>query len=304
MFPSRPSAHFSNRRLQNGGHVVQSTQPDRAPERSGWGSSDGTGSRPHYRGCRCMPEPLTERQRQILQFIKDEIRTKGYPPSVREIGEAIGLSSSSTVHGHMTRLEEKGYIRRDPTKPRAIEVLDGSHTQLKRTIAVPMVGRVTVGQPILAQEAIEDHFPLPADFVRADESELFFLTVQGDSMIDAGILDGDYVLVHRQQHAEQRRHRRRAHRGRGHGQAVLQGAGSHPAAAGEPVHGPDHRAGLSDPRQGGRPGPPDGLNRQAKRPCVSQTLTQGRFRFLGRIGGRARRRARPPGAAPTPAPSR
>jgi len=148
-----------------------------------------------------MPEPLTERQRQILQFIKDEIRTKGYPPSVREIGEAIGLSSSSTVHGHMTRLEEKGYIRRDPTKPRAIEVLDGSHSQLKRTIAVPMVGRVTAGQPILAQESIEDHFPLPADFVRADESELFFLTVQGDSMIEAGILDGDYVLVHRQQHA-------------------------------------------------------------------------------------------------------
>jgi len=148
-----------------------------------------------------MPEPLTERQRQILQFIKDEIRTKGYPPSVREIGEAIGLSSSSTVHGHMTRLEEKGYIRRDPTKPRAIEVLDGSHTQLKRTIAVPVVGRVTAGQPILAQETIEDHFPLPADFVRADESELFFLTVQGDSMIEAGILDGDYVLVHRQQHA-------------------------------------------------------------------------------------------------------
>ncbi|MFB5084330.1 transcriptional repressor LexA [Symbiobacterium thermophilum] len=148
-----------------------------------------------------MPEPLTERQRQILQFIKDEIRTKGYPPSVREIGEAIGLSSSSTVHGHMTRLEEKGYIRRDPTKPRAIEVLDGSHTQVKRTIAVPMVGRVTAGQPILAQESIEDHFPLPADFVRADESELFFLTVQGDSMIEAGILDGDYVLVHRQQHA-------------------------------------------------------------------------------------------------------
>ncbi|BAD40721.1 transcriptional repressor LexA [Symbiobacterium thermophilum] len=148
-----------------------------------------------------MPEPLTERQRQILQFIKDEIRTKGYPPSVREIGEAIGLSSSSTVHGHMTRLEEKGYIRRDPTKPRAIEVLDGSHTQLKRTIAVPVVGRVTAGQPILAQESIEDHFPLPADFVRADESELFFLTVQGDSMIEAGILDGDYVLVHRQQHA-------------------------------------------------------------------------------------------------------
>jgi len=148
-----------------------------------------------------MPESLTERQRQILQFIKDEIRTKGYPPSVREIGEAIGLSSSSTVHGHMTRLEEKGYIRRDPTKPRAIEVLDGSTTQLQRTIAVPVVGRVTAGQPILAQESIEDHFPLPADFVRADEADLFFLTIQGDSMVEAGILDGDLVLVQRQQHA-------------------------------------------------------------------------------------------------------
>lgn len=148
-----------------------------------------------------MPESLTERQRQILQFIKDEIRTKGYPPSVREIGEAIGLSSSSTVHGHMTRLEEKGYIRRDPTKPRAIEVLDGSSTQLQRTIAVPVVGRVTAGQPILAQESIEDHFPLPADFVRADEADLFFLSIQGDSMVEAGILDGDLVLVQRQQHA-------------------------------------------------------------------------------------------------------
>ncbi|MFZ5824409.1 MAG: transcriptional repressor LexA [Bacillota bacterium] len=149
-----------------------------------------------------MPDGLTERQRQILQFIKEEIRTKGYPPSVREIGEAIGLSSSSTVHGHMSRLEEKGYIRRDPTKPRAIEVLDGSGAiPMRRTVTVPVVGRVTAGEPILAEQSIEDHFPLPADFVRADESNLFFLTVQGDSMIDAGILDGDYVLVHRQQHA-------------------------------------------------------------------------------------------------------
>jgi repressor LexA len=149
-----------------------------------------------------MPDGLTERQRQILQFIKEEIRTKGYPPSVREIGEAIGLSSSSTVHGHMSRLEEKGYIRRDPTKPRAIEVLDGSNVMpMRRTVTVPVVGRVTAGQPILAEQSIEDHFPLPADFVRADEANLFFLTVQGDSMIEAGILNGDYVLVHRQQHA-------------------------------------------------------------------------------------------------------
>ncbi len=149
-----------------------------------------------------MPDDLTERQRQVLQFIKDEIRLKGYPPSVREIGEAIGLSSSSTVHGHMAKLEEKGFIRRDPTKPRAIEVLgEIGATPAKRTIHVPVVGRVTAGLPIYADQNVEDHFPLPVDFVRADETDLFFLTVQGESMIEAGILDGDYVLVRRQQHA-------------------------------------------------------------------------------------------------------
>ncbi|HYG57974.1 MAG TPA: transcriptional repressor LexA [Symbiobacteriaceae bacterium] len=146
-----------------------------------------------------MPDGLTERQRQVLQFIKEEIAKKGYPPSVREIGEAIGLSSSSTVHGHMARLEEKGFIRRDPTKPRAIEVLDESFsTPRKRTVNVPVLGRVTAGLPIYAEQNVEDHFPLPADFVRADEKELFFLTVQGDSMVEAGILDGDYVLVRHQ----------------------------------------------------------------------------------------------------------
>lgn len=145
-----------------------------------------------------MPDGLTERQRQVLQFIKEEIHKRGYPPSVREIGEAIGLSSSSTVHGHLARLEEKGYIRRDPTKPRAIEVLDDEPKVTKRVINVPVVGRVTAGQPILAVENIEDHFPLPADFLRGDEEDqVFFLTVQGDSMIEAGILDGDYVLVRR-----------------------------------------------------------------------------------------------------------
>lgn len=149
-----------------------------------------------------MSDGLTERQRQVLQFIKDEIRAKGYPPSVREIGEAIGLSSSSTVHGHMARLEEKGFIRRDPTKPRAIEVLDDLGMQpRRRTVSIPIMGRVTAGMPILAVENIEDHFPLPADFVRADESELFFLTVEGDSMIEAGILSGDYVLVRKQAQA-------------------------------------------------------------------------------------------------------
>lgn len=145
-----------------------------------------------------MPDGLTERQRQVLQFIKEEIHKRGYPPSVREIGEAIGLSSSSTVHGHLARLEEKGFIRRDPTKPRAIEVLDDEPKASKRVVNVPVVGRVTAGQPILAIENIEDHFPLPADFLRGDEEDaVFFLTVQGDSMIDAGILDGDYVLVRR-----------------------------------------------------------------------------------------------------------
>ncbi|MDF2630259.1 MAG: lexA [Symbiobacteriaceae bacterium] len=146
-----------------------------------------------------MTDGLTDRQRQVLQFIKEEIRAKGYPPSVREIGEAIGLSSSSTVHGHMARLEEKGFIRRDPTKPRAIEVLDESFSlPRKRTVNVPIVGRVTAGLPIFADQNIEDHFPLPADFVRANEEDLFFLTVQGDSMVDAGILNGDFVLVRRQ----------------------------------------------------------------------------------------------------------
>ena len=150
-----------------------------------------------------MSDGLSERQRQVLQFINEEIRLKGYPPSVREIGEAIGLSSSSTVHGHMARLEEKGFIRRDPTKPRAIEVLDEpGGLPRKRTVNVPVVGRVTAGQPILAVENVEDHFPLPADFVRADEADLFFLTVQGDSMIETGILAGDNVLVRKQPQAQ------------------------------------------------------------------------------------------------------
>lgn len=147
-----------------------------------------------------MADALTERQRQVLQYIKDEIRAKGYPPSVREIGEAIGLSSSSTVHGHLARLEEKGFIKRDPTKPRALEVLgETGSLPFKRTLNVPVLGRVTAGQPIFADQNIEDHFPLPVDFVR--DEDVFFLTVQGDSMIDAGILNGDMVLVRRQQTA-------------------------------------------------------------------------------------------------------
>ncbi|MHB1419873.1 MAG: transcriptional repressor LexA [Bacillota bacterium] len=140
---------------------------------------------------------ITDRQRSILDYIKKEIRYRGYPPSVREIGEAVGLSSSSTVHGHLEQLERKGYIRRDPTKPRAIEVLGEQNSAFyKEIIHVPIVGRVTAGQPILAEENIEDTFPLPQDFVQA--SDVFMLTVSGDSMINAGIMNGDYVLVRQQ----------------------------------------------------------------------------------------------------------
>jgi repressor LexA len=145
---------------------------------------------------------LTERQQQILDFIRQTIETKGYPPSVREIGEAIGLSSSSTVHGHLDKLGKLGLLRRDPTKPRAIEVVGQRfNRERSRTMTIPVIGRVTAGQPILAQEHVEDQFPLPVDFVRADEKELFFLKVQGDSMVDAGILDGDWVLVRQQETA-------------------------------------------------------------------------------------------------------
>jgi repressor LexA len=140
---------------------------------------------------------LSHRQTDILEFIKRVIRQKGYPPSVREIGDAVGLMSSSTVHGHLQTLEEKGYIRRDPTKPRAIEILDSSSDiNEKKTVSVPIIGRVTAGLPILAQENIEDTFPIPVDLVNSDS--VFMLRVKGESMIEAGIMDGDLILVRQQ----------------------------------------------------------------------------------------------------------
>lgn len=147
---------------------------------------------------------LTRRQRQILDYIREQVRKKGYPPSVREIGAAVGLSSSSTVHGHLARLEQKGFIRRDPTKPRAIELLaslpgSGVTPPVSR-VEVPVVGRVTAGEPILAVENIEETFPLPLDLAR--DQDLFMLRVRGESMIEAGIFDGDYVVVRKQQHAD------------------------------------------------------------------------------------------------------
>ena len=148
-----------------------------------------------------MYPDLSLRQTNILEFIKDQIRKKGYPPAVREIGEAVGLLSSSTVHGHLQTLEDKGYIRRDPTKPRAIEILDSSSDlqAAKKVVHIPIVGRVTAGQPILAVENIEGTFPLPADLVRQDND--FMLRVQGESMIGAGILDGDFIIVRQQNEA-------------------------------------------------------------------------------------------------------
>ncbi|MFJ7826181.1 SOS-response transcriptional repressor, LexA [Psychrobacillus sp. OK028] len=144
----------------------------------------------------------SKRQEDILAFIKEEVRKKGYPPSVREIGEAVGLASSSTVHGHLARLESKGLIRRDPTKPRAIEILDslGSMAEKQNVVHVPLVGKVTAGLPITAIENIEEFFPLPETFGTSDDN-LFMLEIMGNSMIEAGILNGDYVVVKQQQSA-------------------------------------------------------------------------------------------------------
>lgn len=139
---------------------------------------------------------ISKRQEAIMDFIKSEVNQKGYPPSVREIGAAVGLASSSTVHGHLARLESKGYIRRDPTKPRAIEILDpdGLDAMKPGVLHVPLIGKVTAGQPITAIENIEEYFPLPESF-GTDEDNLFMLEIVGDSMIEAGILNGDYVVV-------------------------------------------------------------------------------------------------------------
>ncbi|TCP67061.1 transcriptional repressor LexA [Baia soyae] len=150
---------------------------------------------------------LSSRQQAILDYIQREVREKGYPPSVREIGEAVGLASSSTVHGHLSRLEKKGFIRRDPTKPRAIELLVKeeaeaiSSTPLPDTIMIPLLGKVTAGDPITAIENIEEYYPLPKRLMKNVDDPLFLLTIQGNSMINAGILSGDYVVVRRQQTA-------------------------------------------------------------------------------------------------------
>jgi repressor LexA len=140
---------------------------------------------------------LTERQRGILNFIEAETRDRGYPPSVREIGEAVGLTSTSTVHAHLASLQRMGYLRRDPTKPRAIEVRydpgSGAAGDRRPARHVPLVGDVAAGTDVLAQQNVEELLPLPADFT--GDGPVFMVRVRGDSMIDAGILDGDFVVV-------------------------------------------------------------------------------------------------------------
>lgn len=143
---------------------------------------------------------LTDKQREILNYIKKESMAKGYPPSVREICSAVGIKSTSTVHGNLEKLEKLGHIRRDPTKPRAIEILDDTFGQ-REMINLPIVGSVAAGVPILATENIEGHFPVPADMYNTNK-EMFILNVKGDSMIECGINDGDYLIVEQRATAE------------------------------------------------------------------------------------------------------
>lgn len=137
---------------------------------------------------------ISKKQQEILEYIKNQILQRGFPPAVREICEAVNLKSTSSVHSHLETLEKNGYIRRDPTKPRAIEILDDTFNLTRREMVnVPIIGQVAAGQPILAEENIEDYFPFPTE--RMPNKQTFLLKVKGESMINAGILDGDYVLV-------------------------------------------------------------------------------------------------------------
>lgn len=151
-----------------------------------------------------MSEALTERQRQILHVIEQAMQDRGYPPSVREIGEAVGLNSPATVHTHLKTLQDMGFIRRDPSKPRAIEVRFDTNSEVamerRPSRHIPLIGDVAAGTNVLAQQNVEDLIPLPTDFT--GEGELFMLRVRGDSMIEAGILDGDFVVARQQQGAE------------------------------------------------------------------------------------------------------
>ena len=144
---------------------------------------------------------ISAKQQEILEYIKEEILHKGYPPAVREICQAVNLKSTSSVHSHLETLEKNGYIRRDPTKPRAIEIMDDTFNLNRREMVnVPILGNVAAGEPLFAEENIEDYFPIPAEMV--PNSEVFMLHVRGESMINVGILDGDNVLVQQQSTAK------------------------------------------------------------------------------------------------------
>ena len=141
-----------------------------------------------------MPGKISSKQKEILDYIEDNILNKGYPPSVREICEAVKLKSTSSVHSHLETLEKNGYIRRDPTKPRTIEILDDKFCLSRRELVnVPIIGQVTAGEPILAVENVEGYFPVPPEYLHNKSS--FMLKVKGDSMINVGIYDGDLILV-------------------------------------------------------------------------------------------------------------
>ena len=143
---------------------------------------------------------ISKKQKEILEYIKSQILERGYPPAVREICEAVNLKSTSSVHSHLETLEKNGYIHHDPTKPRAIEILDDTFNLTRREMVnVPIVGRVAAGEPILAQENVENYFPVPTEFM--PNNQTFLLKVKGESMINAGIFDGDYVLVEQMQTA-------------------------------------------------------------------------------------------------------
>ncbi|MBR4027147.1 MAG: transcriptional repressor LexA [Lachnospiraceae bacterium] len=144
---------------------------------------------------------ISEKQKEILEYIKHELLNKGYPPTVRDICEAVKLKSTSSVHAHLETLEKNGYIRRDPTKPRAIEIMDDNFNLTRREIVnIPLVGRVAAGEPILVVENIETYFPIPMEYI--PNNEAFMLKVKGDSMINAGIFNGDNILVEKQSVAE------------------------------------------------------------------------------------------------------
>ena len=156
------------------------------------------------------PQDLNKREKAILKFIEKEVVENGYPPSVREIGKAVGLSSTATVHGYLAKLRDKGYIKKEDKKGRTLKLIKGGNGKpvekepkdfyvQKELVDVPMIGKITAGEPILAVENVTDTFPIPIDFV--GNSESFMLTVRGESMIEAGILDGDYILVRRQNNA-------------------------------------------------------------------------------------------------------